>query len=169
MYNLRCVPESEIDDDYRALVGEWLAAAHPSLAHLFRGRAWWTLPPLFRCVAETGGAVAGQVSAFAVESRPALRVLGLGDAILKHEHRGRGLFREIMRSAVAECWRRDAEVIITSTKKHSPTILSLGFFPARPFQFYYEQDSACLWRPTWLVIFRGDEPRRRLRLAEGLF
>lgn len=169
MYTVRCVPESEVDDGYRRLVGEWLAAAHPSLARHFRGRGWWTLPPLFRCVMEAGGVVAGQVSAFEIESSPPLRLFGLGDAILRPEHRGRGLFREMLRAAVEECWRRGAEVILTSTKKQSPTILSLGFAPPRPFQFYYEQDSACLWRPTWLVLFRGDEPRGRVRLSEGLF
>lgn len=169
MYNLRCVPESEIDEGYREMVGDWLAAAHPKLARHFRGRAWWTLPPLFRCVVETGGRVAGQVSAFEVGSSPALALLALGDAILKREHRGRGLFREMLSASVKECWRRGAEAIITSTKNHSPTIISLGFTPTRPFQFYYERDSACLWRPTWLVLFRGDAPGERVRLTEGLF
>ena len=169
MYTVRCVPEAELDDDYRRLAGEWLSAAHPSLARHFRGRGWWTLPPLFRCVLEAGGAAAGQVSAFEIESSPRLRLLGLGDAVLRPEHRGRGLFRGMLAAAVAECWRRQAEVILTSTKKHSPTILSLGFAPTRPFRFYYERDSACLWRPTWLALFRGEEPRERVRLSEGLF
>lgn len=169
MYTLRCVPESELDDDYRGLVGEWLAAAHPTLARHFRGRGWWTLPPLFRCVMEAEGVVAGQVSAFEIDSSPLLRLFGLGDAILRPEHRGRGLFREMLKAAVGECRRREAEVILTSTKKQSPMILSLGFAPPRPFQFYYEEDSACLWRPTWLVLFRGDAPRGRVRLSEGLF
>lgn len=169
MYRLRCVPESEIDDGYRATVGEWLAGAHPSLATHFRGRGWWTLPPLFRCVLEMDGAAAGQVSAFALDSSPRLRLLGLGDAILRPEQRGRGLFPEMMRATVEESLRRGAEAIITSTKKHSPTLLSLGFTPPRPFQFYYEQDSACLWRPTWLVLFRGDPPRGPVRLSDGLF
>ena len=169
MYTLRCVPESELDDGYRGLVGEWLAAAHPTLAGHFRGSGWWRLPPLFRCVLEAGGVVAGQVSAFELDSSSPLRLFGLGDAILRPEHRGRGLFREMLSAAVNECWRREAEVILTSTKRHSPTILSLGFAPPHPFQFYYEQDSACFWRPTWLVLFRGGGLRERVRLSEGLF
>lgn len=169
MIAVKCVDEVELDGDYKKLVGEMLAEAHPSIAGAFRARGWWTLPPVFRCVARDADGVIGQVSAYEIDSRPALRLMGLGDGILKKERRGSGILKLMLSACIEECWERGAEHIIVSTKKHSSMILSLGFAPTRPFRFYYETESACVWRPTWLVMSKVPIAASRVWLAEGHF
>ena len=169
MIAVKCIDERELDDGYRKMVGALLAEAHPTIGDAFRARGWWTLPPLFRAVATDGGEVAGQVSAYLVESRPELSLMGLGDGILKVEHRGRGILKMMLSACIEECWKRGAEQIIVSTKRHSSMILSLGFTRTRPFQFYYETESACVWRPTWLVLSKAPIGANAVWLAEGHF
>ncbi len=169
MIAVKCVEEAELEIGYREFIGGLLAEAHPSIGEAFRAKGWWTLPPLFRCLASDGDEVVGQVSAYEIESRPVLPLMGLGDGILKREFRGKGILKMMLSACMEECWKRGAEHIIVSTKKHSPMILSLGFAPTRPFQFYYETASACVWRPTWLVLSKAPLAAKSVWLAEGHF
>lgn len=159
--------EQALGAPLRGAVGELLAAILDD-GPRYRGRGWRTLRPSFRVIALAGGELVAQVSAFAVTSRPDVRVYGLGDLAVDPCHRGRGIARRLCVEVADEAGRRGAGVVLAKTRPMRKVLSELGFVAVERFDYYYEHDGACVRHPDWMarVIDRHPVP---VRLSEGDF
>jgi GNAT superfamily N-acetyltransferase len=93
-------PEAEIGNDLHASLAELLGACFPG----YPGRSYFKLPPHFRYVATSGGAVAGQLG---VELRvirvgdDILRTFGVVDLCVGENYRGQGLAGRLLAEVTA--------------------------------------------------------------------
>jgi GNAT superfamily N-acetyltransferase len=164
---IRVLDEDAVGASLRARVGELLAGILDD-GPRYRGEGWRTLRPCFRVVALDDGAPVGQVSGFAVEARPEVRLIGLGDLAVDPGHRMRGLARRLCAAATTEARRRGAGVMLAKTRPMRKVLGELGFVAVERFDYYYEEGGACVRHPDWmaLVIERHAIP---VRLEEGDF
>lgn len=166
-YAVETAEEVGLSEADLRMVRGLLAAQIPTHADEYAERGWRRLRPEFRTLARADGKVIGQESAFAIDTEPGRRLYGLGDAVVRRDRRGHGIARALTERAVAECWSRGAEILLTDSFALRGVFVGLGFAPVPRFAFYYEREGRCRWHPGWLAAVRVPVPRPRLRLAEG--
>lgn len=137
---------------------EWRARAHAG-PHA----------PVFRAVERNRrGYPIGHVSAFALTTAPVRAVWGIGDLVVKARYRGRGISLDVSRTAVDECIRRGADVILVDTLAARSAFAGLGFRPVERFDYFYVRDGACVRHPHWMAL-ELTEPCRLEILEHGDF
>jgi GNAT superfamily N-acetyltransferase len=162
------VDEDGLGAPLRAEVGALLAGILDE-GPRYRGGGWRTLRPSFRALAlDAGGRPAGQVSAFEVVTEPDVGLYGLGDLAVHPRHRGHGLARRLCAAAVAEARGRGAGVLLAKTQPMRKVLAELGFAAVERFDYYYEEDGACVRHPDWMAAVLRPHPTP-VRLAEGDF
>lgn len=100
------------------------------------------------------GGVIGQVSAFWLPTEPQRRMYGIGDLVVKPRYRGTGVARRMCEALTAECWRREAEIVLVDTLAAQATFLALGFRVVTAFDYFYEVDDTCRRHRHWLAAER---------------
>jgi GNAT superfamily N-acetyltransferase len=167
-YGFLTVAEAGLQRDLRRGLATLLAATLDEGERYVR-TAWRTLPPAFRIVAlDEGGEPVGQASCFWVPSRPAARLLGLGDVAVAPDHRRRGLARAVCRLATAEGWRLHAAGILAKTKPLRTVLADLGYVAIEDGRFFYYEDGVPTSHPDWMAAIRAPLPTP-LELEEGDF
>ena len=125
--------------------------------------------PLVRALTVAAdGRLEGHASAFLIPSRPALRVFGVGDLVVASGRRGTGIGAALAAATVAECERREAQVILVDTLAARSLFTALGFASVPAWTVYYQRDAACHRHEHWMIRAAVPPPRVEL-LAHGDF
>lgn len=153
----------------RAELGRLILSGFP-LAHRFydqemlerlRAEAWRTVPPVAHLIAYTDKhRPVGQQSLFHLAA-PGLDVYGLGDIVVAHAFRGRGIARQLVVRAVDEARRAGAQAICTRTTKLAGVFADLGFVAdERGAHFTDENGLPLAYLMVWLAsgISAGSVP-----------
>jgi predicted N-acetyltransferase YhbS len=137
---------------------------------VYRRRAWRTLRPGFRVVAvQADGEPIGQASGFWVPTRPAIRLVGLGDVAVAPDHRRRQVARTVCGVAVQEAWRLHAAAILLKTKPLRTVFADLGFEEAATDgPFFHVENGERSTHPDWMAAYAIDPPPS-VELEEGDF
>lgn len=129
MVQVELIYEEELSSEDRQTLGELIAAAFGDDDP--REQAYWgQTQPALRLLAREDRVIVAQQSIFEMQSRPVRRVFGLGDLVVRTDHRGQGLARDLVERAVDICRARGAEVILTRTVALRSVFARLGFQPA---------------------------------------
>jgi GNAT superfamily N-acetyltransferase len=166
-YRYLVVDEDGLEDGLRRSLAVLLAAILDD-PERYRRRAWRTLRPTFRVVALQAGEAIGQISAFLVPTRPSIRLIGLGDAAVEPDHRGRGVGRTLCSLATQEAWRLHAGAILLKTKPMRTVFFDLGFAAATDGPFFFFEHGERTTHPDWMAAFAVDVPPS-IELEEGDF
>ena len=170
-YELGCLSEESLSpsdlDSLKTLLADVITRHRAA----YRQRGFRRIRPVFRTVAKADGEIVGQQSVFLLETDPPRTAFGLGDVVVRPQHRRQGLARRLIEEAVERCWESGAELVLTDTETVAvrTVFYSLGFAPVERFTFFYERDGTCHWHPNWMAAVRHPEPDSRLRLDEGDF
>jgi peptidoglycan/xylan/chitin deacetylase (PgdA/CDA1 family)/GNAT superfamily N-acetyltransferase len=163
------VAERDIPDATRVALVDLLSAAFPAVAREYADRAWRTIAPAFRVLAQADGKVVGQISAFPLESDPSRRIYGVGDAAVVVDRRRLGIGRALVDDVMRACWAAGADGVLTDSVDLEPAFAAWGMTRVPPFSFYYERDGVCRRHRHWLAAYRNGAAPTRIRLAEGDF
>lgn len=153
MHAVRLTDEQDLDPTHRHQAAQLLAAQW--------GDDW--LPdahagphaPHFRALAiDPEGDVSAHLSVFAIPTRPPSTLYGIGDLIVRPNHRGAGLASAICSAAIEECHRRGADTILVDTLAARSIFERLGFEPVTTFRFFYLEGNACARREHWMALQR---------------
>lgn len=136
---------------------------------IYRERGWRRIRPAFRAIAREGGEIAGQMSMFELETRPALRAWGSGDAVVRPKSRGKKVGTELGRRSAWEAFDRGLDLYLGDSTAFLSTYEDHGFRAARPFELWYERDGACHRHPNWHLFWFVDPPAEHIELEEGDF
>ena len=167
-YRYLVVDEDGIGSDLRRGLAVLLSAILDD-GERYRRRAWRTLRPAFRVVAvQADGEPVGQASCFWVPTRPAIRLLGLGDVAVAPDHRRRQVARTVCTLAAQEAWRVHASAILLKTRPLRTVFGDLGFVPAADGRFFYKENGTPTVHPDWMANATAELPGA-IELEEGDF
>jgi len=167
-YTFHTVAESDVTSKLREQLGVLMAEGlddGPAYLH----RAWRTIPPILRIVAQGQDAqVVGHTSIFLVETEPTVSLYGIGDVVVHADHRRRGIARELCARAVARCWEQGAAVVLTKTKPLRDVFAELGLKPVTECDFFYQQEDLLVRHQDWMAAKRI-RSTRPIQLLQGDF
>jgi GNAT superfamily N-acetyltransferase len=166
-YRYLVVEEDGLGSDLRRELAVLLAAILDD-GERYRRRAWRTLRPAFRVVALDGAEPVGQASCFWVPTRPAIRLVGLGDVAVAPDHRRRHVARTVCGLAVQEAWRLHAAAILLKTRPLRTVFADLGFQAATDGPFFHVEHGERTVHRDWMAAYTADLPPS-VELEEGDF
>ena len=109
------------------------------------------------------------MSMFELQTRPAVRAWGSGDAVVRPKSRGKKIGTELGRISAWEALERGMDLYLGDSTAFLSTYEEHGFRAAKPFELYYERDGACHRHPNWHLFWFVDPPAEHLELEEGDF
>jgi peptidoglycan-N-acetylglucosamine deacetylase len=166
---IEIVNEDDLSErDLRALC-DLLAGGISRDKDVYRERGWRRIRPEYRAIAREDGEIAGQMSMFRLQTTPALRVYGSGDAVVRPKSRGKKIGTELGRVSAWEAYERGIDLYVSDSAAFVSTYQDHGFRPAKPFEVWYERDGACHRHPNWHLYWFVEPPAERIQLEEGDF
>jgi GNAT superfamily N-acetyltransferase len=158
--------DASLSAEERRSIGAMLATGFPGLEPAEVARGWIQAKPAFRILALSGGGIIAQLSVADLEGqgihadggpdstpRKPGWCLGIGDLIVRSEHRGKGLARFLIESAIAESRRRDACLLMVASGPEVGLrhIFELqGFEPTAHRVFVERPDGSRFENPAWM-------------------